>query len=76
MIKTVVDTNIIVSAFISSLGNPAKILNLILNDEILIYYNNIILLEYEEVLLRPFLKTDHKKITKLLDVLKKIGLYL
>jgi len=42
--KIVVDTNVIVSAFISPNGSPAKVLALILNEKIKILYDNRIIL--------------------------------
>ena len=51
MINIVLDTNIIVSAALSSKGNPAKIIKLVAgNDSIQIYYSRAILDEYKKVL--------------------------
>ena len=48
--RVVLDTNVIISAAISSLGNPAKIVELVSDGIITMYYSNEILSEYEEVL--------------------------
>ena len=53
MQKIVIDTNIVISAFISPNGLPAKIIEfIVLNEEMKICYNVDILDEYEEVLSR------------------------
>jgi putative PIN family toxin of toxin-antitoxin system len=50
--KVVLDTNIIVSAFLSPEGKPSTILQLVLRGDIEIYFNTAILVEYEQVLIR------------------------
>lgn len=51
MINIVLDTNIIISAALSSIGNPAKIINLIVaNENLQLYYSTVILNEYKKVL--------------------------
>ena len=52
MLRTVVDTNVVVSAFLSPGGNPAKIINLITDKNLRICYSAEILAEYTEVLSR------------------------
>ena len=52
MLNAVLDTNIIVSAAISPNGNPAKIVNLVLDKIIQVYYSSAIISEYKEVLSR------------------------
>jgi len=53
MQKIVIDTNLVISAFISPNGLPAKIIDyIVLSEEVLICYNADILAEYEEVLSR------------------------
>ena len=53
MHRVVIDTNVIVSSFISPRGNPAKIVNLIVsNEDFIICYNGDILAEYSDVLTR------------------------
>jgi putative PIN family toxin of toxin-antitoxin system len=49
----VIDTNILVSAFWSSDGNPARILSLVQNGAIVPCYDHRIVTEYKDVLLRP-----------------------
>jgi putative PIN family toxin of toxin-antitoxin system len=52
MRKVVLDTNIVVSAAISSYGNPAKIMDMVLDGEIKLYYCTEIKDEYVEVMSR------------------------
>jgi len=49
----VLDTNVLVSGIIIPYGNPAKILNLILNGNLIINADARILTEYERVLKSP-----------------------
>ena len=49
----VIDTNVLVSAFWSKGGNPAKIVGLIQNGVIVPCYDHRVIAEYEEVLARP-----------------------
>ena len=53
MQRVVIDTNVIVSSFISPHSIPAKVIDLIaLDNEFVICYNEAILFEYQEVLTR------------------------
>ena len=56
MWKVVIDTNIVISAAISPFGNPANILDMILDGEIQMYYSDGIMNEYIDVLSRPRLQ--------------------
>ena len=51
--KVVLDTNVVVSAFLTPLGNSAIILRMVLNQEVEVFTSTIILAEYEQVLSRP-----------------------
>ncbi|MCX6091062.1 MAG: putative toxin-antitoxin system toxin component, PIN family [Candidatus Atribacteria bacterium] len=46
----VLDTNVLVAGIINPFGNPAKVLNLVLNGELIINADTRILSEYERVL--------------------------
>ena len=52
MKKVVLDTNVVVSAFLSPTGKPAAILQLILRHDLDICFDTAILAEYEQVLIR------------------------
>ena len=49
-ISVVLDTNVLISSFYG--GNPEKIIELLLNEEIDLYYSSEIILEYRDVLFR------------------------
>lgn len=73
MIKVVIDTNVVVSAFLKSEGNPALILCLVFEKEIRICLSEEIIQEYQGVLkrekFRSLNQTDVKKfLTKLQDL--------
>jgi putative PIN family toxin of toxin-antitoxin system len=73
-LKTVLDTNVIVSAMLSPGGNAANILSSVLDGKIQICLSAPIMAEYEEVLLRPKFKFAPDRVRLVLDVLSEIGL--
>ena len=70
----VVDTNILVSAFWSKNGNPARIVGLIQNRTITPCYDYRILEEYEEVLSRAKFGFDEWEISDFLSQIKHDGI--
>jgi uncharacterized protein len=56
--RVVLDTNVLVSAFLKPRSKPAKILRLILQGNLEIIINEPILSEYQEVLTRPKLRLN------------------
>jgi len=70
----VLDTNILVSAFWSKNGTPAKIIGLIQNRIITPCYDYRILEEYEEVLSRPKFGFDEWEIHDFLSQIKHDGM--
>lgn len=73
MIKVVIDTNIIISAALSPSGNPAKIIDMVFEDKLQIFYSLQILSEYKEVLLRPRLKIDTQTQIDILSAIGEVG---
>ena len=74
MINIVLDTNIIVSAALSSEGNPAKIIKLVaVNDSMQIHYSRAILDEYKKVLSYERLNLSDEKQTRAVNLIKKNG---
>jgi len=74
--KIVLDTNVLVSGLINPKGLPANILNLILNEKIIVLYDNRILREYEAVLsLRKF-RFKKEIIEPLIDFIKHEGSFI
>ena len=73
MQKVVIDTNIIISAAISDRGNPAKIMDLISDRKLQMYYSEEIFVEYTEVLSRARFKFSLYKQEVILEKIKEIG---
>jgi len=71
--KIVLDTNVLVSAILNPVGPPGDILNLIINDEIMICYDDRILNEYESVLKREKFKFDPENVSDLLSHIEHAG---
>ena len=67
--KIVLDTNVLVSGLLTSQGNPAQVLSLVLAGAVRVCHDQRILAEYAEVLARPRFKFDF---TKVRDVLLKL----
>jgi putative PIN family toxin of toxin-antitoxin system len=74
--KIVLDTNIIVSAFINPRGIPGEILSLLLAKKITICYDNKIFSEYMEVLKKSKFKFDNALVDEFLDFIKENGEYI
>jgi len=73
MLKVVIDTNVFISSQISALGNPGKIINLIANEKIELYYSTDILKEYQRVLSYAKFNFSIKKQTLAALDIKAIG---
>ena len=71
--NVVLDTNVLVSGLINPDGTPAKILNLLINESITLFYDNRILLEYKAVLNRDKFGFTAEMIDPLLDFIKTQG---
>lgn len=74
--KNVIDTNVFVSALMNDNGIPAKILSLLLNVKIKIFYDNRILFEYYEVLSRKKFGFYDEIISGLIELIKQEGEYI
>jgi putative PIN family toxin of toxin-antitoxin system len=61
MIRVVIDTNVLVSALLTSGGLPEAIINLAISGEVQWFASESVLAEYEEVLQRPRLAIDSVK---------------
>ena len=73
--RLVLDTNVIISAFINPAGTPSVILKLILQRKAELCYNSIILSEYETVALRQKFssKIDPVIIRRFINLIRNIG---
>lgn len=72
--KIVLDTNVLVSAFIKPQSDSARILRLILQRNLQIVVNEYILSEYYEVLKRPKFSLNIDKVQVVLRFIRKIGI--
>jgi len=72
----VIDTNVVVSAMLKRDSVPAKIIDLLLAGIIIPVFNEEILSEYEEVLLRPEFGFAPDDVKKFLDFIRKNGIFL
>ncbi len=74
MIKTIVlDTNILVSALLSATGKPTKIVEMVLDKEIQVYYSQPILDEYENVLFRSKFGFNRELAWMVIDAIRDTG---
>jgi uncharacterized protein len=71
--RVVVDTNVIVSGILNPHGSPGHIVNLLLSEVITALYDDRILSEYHEVLLRPVLGFSSADVMALLDFVESAG---
>ena len=71
--NVMLDTNILVSALISSFGPPARILDMVLLGDLRLVYDDRILAEYREVLARPRFGFDLNDVADLLHYLEAEG---
>lgn len=71
--NVVIDTNVLVSGLINPDGIPAKIINLLINERITIFYDNRILQEYTGVLRRDKFGFTAEIIDPLLDFIRNEG---
>ena len=73
--KVVIDTNVIVSALMNTFGIPARILALVLNGKLKLFYDNRIIFEYIDVLSRKEFFFDLEIINDLFNWFKYDGEY-
>ena len=74
--KIVLDTNIIVSAFLNPQGLPGEIVSLVLTKKIIVCYDNKILSEYTEVLTRSKFNFNIELVNDFLEFIKNNGEYI
>jgi uncharacterized protein len=72
-VTVVLDTNVLVSALINPTGLPATVMALLLNGKLAVCYDNRILSEYREVLLRQKFHFKKSLIFQLLDYIRQEG---
>ena len=72
--KIVLDTNVLISAFINPYGKPARVLKLILTGKVDIILDERIIGEYTEVARRPKFGLPADEVNIILDFLRKHGI--
>jgi len=71
--RVVLDTNVLVSALMSPSGNPAKIYKMFFTGDLDLVYNDSILLEYDDVLHRPYFRIPDEDADKVINAIKLHG---
>lgn len=74
MIRVVLDTNILFSAVFKSTGTQAKLIRLIVNEQIIPCVSPAVLSEYHDVLTRPILRHRAAEVAVVLNLLIEIAL--
>ncbi|MCX7903434.1 MAG: putative toxin-antitoxin system toxin component, PIN family [Caloramator sp.] len=74
MIRAVIDTNVLVSALLTSNGAPAKVLNHVILGNVVVCYDSNIMSEYREVLARPKFNFDQKLVKRIIDFIELKGI--
>ena len=72
--RVVIDTNVIVSAFKSPNGKPAKILYMVRHSQLQVCYNDKIWAEYKDVLTRPHFNFIEEERQKFFKSVERFGL--
>lgn len=72
--KVVIDTNVLVSAFLRQGTPPAAVLDDLLRGDLIVLYDERILDEYREVLVRPKFRFDSENVEMLLRFVLSAGL--
>ena len=70
----VLDSNVLVSGLLNEFGNPGKLLDLILDDEITVAFDDRIIAEYENVLARPELHIEPRLAQTVINAIEINGL--
>jgi putative PIN family toxin of toxin-antitoxin system len=73
MLQAVLDTNVLVSALLSRLGNPARIYRMFLTGVLDLVVSEGILAEYEDVLYRPRLNISTPDADIVLSAIRQYG---
>ncbi|MCF7688740.1 MAG: putative toxin-antitoxin system toxin component, PIN family [Cephaloticoccus sp.] len=66
----VIDTNVVMSGLLTGDGNPARVLDAIIEGHLMLVYDARLLAEYRDVLSRPRLKLNSRLVGAFLDGLR------
>jgi len=73
-VLVVLDTNVLISALITPFGNAARILDMVIRGDLRILYDDRVISEYREVLLRPKFGFAISDVDTLLDYFETEGI--
>ena len=73
MLKAVLDTNVLVSSLLAS-GPPAAVIDLIADGKVIPFYNDLILMEYWDVLTRKKFNFSSLHVTRLINDIARAGI--
>lgn len=71
--RAVIDTNILVAAFLTPFGSPARVLDLVLSGDLIPVVDDRIIAEYRSVLLMPGFDFSASAIEAVLDLIREEG---
>jgi putative PIN family toxin of toxin-antitoxin system len=73
MSRVVLDTNVVVSALLAPAGTEATVLMLAFTGHVTLYVSTPVLAEYDEVLRRPRLKLEPRKIDAAMAAIRRVA---
>ncbi len=73
MTRIVLDTNVLVSAILTPFGTPASVLSAVLNGNTPLLYDDRIISEYRQVLMRKKFNFDADLVSHVLDYIEAVG---
>jgi putative PIN family toxin of toxin-antitoxin system len=71
--RVVVDTNVLVSGMLNPHGPPGRIVELMLSEALVVLYDDRVMSEYSEVLMRPELGLPRGEVVAVLDYIFREG---
>jgi len=74
-VRLVLDTNVVISAFINPGGKPSQVMKMVLGRKAELCYNSTILSEYENVMLRPKFSRiiNSGNVRRFINLIRNIG---
>jgi putative PIN family toxin of toxin-antitoxin system len=72
-VRIVLDTNVLVSGLLNPYGPPGRIVEAVAVGDLVLCYDARILLEYEDVLLRPKFRLNPRRVSPLLESITTFG---
>ena len=71
--RVVIDTNVLVSGVMNPHGSPGRVIDSVISRTVTVLYDDRILIEYREVLLRPFFGFQANDVNALVDFIAFSG---